>query len=146
MVQRKIKNIFGKILNKLGYRIIKKSDKIFFTYDMEGEFKELYNKCKNYGILGNFTTKDITAVIDELMQKGYLERAGDFMYPTVNVSREGGVAILKKEKIGLEILSQIKEPREKEQKEKKQQEEAEEPLTPDEVELFEKLRNWRNQS
>ena len=50
---------------------------------------------------------------------------------------------MKKEKIGLEILSQIKEPREKEQKEKKQHEEPEEPLTQEEMKLFEKLRGWR---
>ncbi|ODS39822.1 hypothetical protein BEH94_01580 [Candidatus Altiarchaeales archaeon WOR_SM1_SCG] len=102
-----------------------------------------YNESKNYGVLGNFTAADIAAVIDELLQKDYLERAGEFMYPTVKVSRTGGLAILKKEEIKVDTLSQIKEYQEKEQKQKTPHEEAEDMLTPGETELFEKLRMWR---
>ena len=102
-----------------------------------------YTKSKNYGVLGNFTVKDITEVIDELMQKRYLERAGEPLYPTVKISRTGAIAIMKKEVIELETIRHMKEPHEKHAEEKKHPDEPEISLTEEETELFEKLRAWR---
>ncbi len=43
------KQIIQSIFNKIGYKIERMPDKAAVPYDMdEGEFKEIYNKCKDY--------------------------------------------------------------------------------------------------
>jgi len=66
-------------------------------------------KSKYCGVLENFKTNDIMDVIDELMQKMYLERAGEPLYPTVKISKTGKAAVLKKEKIEIDKIKTISE-------------------------------------
>jgi len=94
-----------------------------------------YDKSKKYGILRSFHGKDIVRAIDELMEKNYLEKAGDFMYPVVKISEKGIIAVKEKTEIKLECIKTITEYAF--QKEK---------FTPEETELFNKLKSWRKET
>ena len=68
-----------------------------------------YDKHECYGILTNFTNKEAIAIMDELLERGYITYGGDPIYPTISLTEKGNTAITGKEDIELETLSKLKQ-------------------------------------
>jgi|GEM_PF-35658 len=101
-----IEDIDGKLgKNKIaGILRGSKSKYIFWSHHDEHE-------C--YGILGDFTDREVISIIDELLEREYITYGGDPVYPTISLTEKGNVAITEMEDIELETLFRLKQQKEK---------------------------------
>ncbi|MCK4492075.1 MAG: helix-turn-helix domain-containing protein, partial [Candidatus Altiarchaeales archaeon] len=68
-----------------------------------------YDKLGCYGVLDDFTNKEIVAIMDELLERGYITYGGDPLYPTIGLTGKGDAALMEAEEVELETLSGLKQ-------------------------------------
>ncbi len=68
-----------------------------------------YDKLECYGVLGDFINKEVIAIMDELLERGYVTYGGDPVYPTIGLTEKGDAALTEAEEVELETLSGLKQ-------------------------------------